>query len=66
MPVDSTTVRLLVEVELPVTLLRAFLEDVREFESRSPNDIHIAMVLNSPALAVKEIGEILRELDPPV
>lgn len=65
MCVESNNVKISLTVKLPSALLRAFLQHVRNFESRNSDDVHIAMAVDSPSLAVDELEKMFRDLDPP-
>jgi hypothetical protein len=52
------------EIRLPVERLKEFLQLVRDFERRDPQNITIFCLGNS-GLTVEQLQEIFRSLDPP-
>jgi hypothetical protein len=49
--------------EIPTRLVEQFLQVVRAFEQRDPQQIHLAMVFDVPELSAKEVEIMFEHLE---
>jgi hypothetical protein len=52
------------KIKLPRPLLDEFLQLIRTFESRRPDEIHVAATLDCQSLTAQEIEETQRRIKP--